>query len=208
MKRRVGKSLAVATALMRSPRDIARYARQTAGRHLTALDSGLPWIPFAGIRFLESYLQPHHEVLELGGGGSTVYFAERARRVVTLENDSEWARRIETSLRAKDLDNVELRYGKALQDAEELPESDFVKLLPEEHFDLILIDFSDFQTFECRPVLFGLVEGLVKTDGVILVDDFHRYPQLLSSNRAKHIQTLSGVGPSRRAVSSIAVFYY
>jgi predicted O-methyltransferase YrrM len=45
-------------------------------------------------------------VLESGGGGSTIYFSKRARRVLTFEFDSDWGRALRDAIR--DRPNVEV----------------------------------------------------------------------------------------------------
>jgi hypothetical protein len=51
----------------------------------------IPWITFGSIEFLDGYVNPTMDVFEYGCGGSTLYFAARARRVVSVEHDRGWA---------------------------------------------------------------------------------------------------------------------
>lgn len=50
----------------------------------------LPWISFPVIDFLKENLNSRSKVFEYGGGGSTVFFLERAGEVVTVEHNKEW----------------------------------------------------------------------------------------------------------------------
>ena len=50
----------------------------------------LPWISFPVIDFLEANLNSNSKVFEYGGGGSTLFFLERAKEVVTVEHNKEW----------------------------------------------------------------------------------------------------------------------
>lgn len=50
----------------------------------------LPWISFPVIEFLEHELSKDSKVFEYGGGGSTLFFTERAKEVVTVEHNKEW----------------------------------------------------------------------------------------------------------------------
>jgi precorrin-6B methylase 2 len=54
----------------------------------------IPWITYPAIEFLSRHLRPELEVFEYGCGASTLWWAQRVRRVVAVEHDAEWARRI------------------------------------------------------------------------------------------------------------------
>jgi hypothetical protein len=51
-----------------------------------------PWLADDAINFLESILTPDMIVCEFGGGGSTLWLAERVSKVYTCENDIDWQR--------------------------------------------------------------------------------------------------------------------
>ena len=46
-----------------------------------------PWIPHNARRFLDTLLTPDKVVFEWGSGESTKYFAERVKKVVSIEHD-------------------------------------------------------------------------------------------------------------------------
>ena len=78
------------------------------GRNL--LDEGLPWITFPAMRWLHGHLRPSMSVFEWGSGGSTVFLARRAGRVVSVEYDRKWCTAVEARLRQAGLQNAQLRY--------------------------------------------------------------------------------------------------
>jgi len=49
---------------------------------------------YAVLDFLEREIGPESAVFEYGCGGSTVWFAERARFVLSIEHDPQWARTV------------------------------------------------------------------------------------------------------------------
>ena len=55
-----------------------------------SIEARLPWISFPVISFLESNVSKNTKVFEYGGGGSTLFFTERAGEVVTVEHNKEW----------------------------------------------------------------------------------------------------------------------
>jgi hypothetical protein len=48
----------------------------------------------------------------------------------------------------------------------------------------------------------------MKAGCIILVDDFWRYEELLSSHSAQSVQVFESVGPCRIGVTSTAMFFY
>jgi hypothetical protein len=56
-----------------------------------------PWISKSAVKELSSLLKDgeHKRVLEIGGGRSTSYFSKRTSFLMTIEEDSEWASRIQ-----------------------------------------------------------------------------------------------------------------
>lgn len=63
--------------------------------HPEAAREGLaPWIEPAGLAAMQERLRAGDAVLEYGGGGSTLWLAERVRVVHTIEHDQAWAARL------------------------------------------------------------------------------------------------------------------
>lgn len=49
-----------------------------------------PWLPYLAIDYLVSLLQPDMTVFEYGSGGSTLFFSQRVKRVISIEHDIDW----------------------------------------------------------------------------------------------------------------------
>lgn len=72
--------------------------------HEAAVDRtghALPWYTYSAIDFLAQRDFSGRRILEWGGGHSTVWWAERASRVTTLENGRPWLRRVATLLQKR-----------------------------------------------------------------------------------------------------------
>jgi hypothetical protein len=54
------------------------------------IDDQMPWVTFRAQRFLEGFLRPDHKVFEYGSGGSTLFFARRVAKLVSVEHDPSW----------------------------------------------------------------------------------------------------------------------
>src|SRR5690554_7836675 len=99
-----------------------RYARENATlRHIkqfrrwyndkrsgdTTLSRELPWMTYDAIDFLSSIAAPDHEVFEWGSGGSTLFFARRCDRVISVEHDKKWNNFLKEKLLDLSINNVE-----------------------------------------------------------------------------------------------------
>lgn len=58
------------------------------------LTVGYPWLSLGAILTLERLLQPTWRVLELGSGGSTVFWGRRCASVQSFETDATWAQNV------------------------------------------------------------------------------------------------------------------
>jgi len=75
--------------LLRTVRELGWHASFRGGARSVAGEPR-PWITFGASRFLETLDTVHMDVLELGSGASTLWLAERFRRVRSIEHDAQW----------------------------------------------------------------------------------------------------------------------
>lgn len=206
---RVGFALAI------DPRSIPTYF---ATLKKQPLELGLPWISFGAIRYLERFLQPNMQVFEYGSGGSTVFFAGRCKRIVSVEDDADWAQRVRR--RTGTAQNVELIFeatpkiqyrsdGRPFE-REDFTTSSYVRAIDGVNPDVVLIDGSEDWRLETtrRSVCFRHVEPAMKLGAIIILDDSWAYPQLRKANRAKRVMSFWGVGPCRRGSTCTDIFFY
>src|SRR5262245_52249641 len=69
-----------------------------------------PWMTFASIAFLDGALRPDMRVFEWGSGGSTLFFSKRAKEVIAVEDDAEWAENVRRVCAERGYKNVTLEY--------------------------------------------------------------------------------------------------
>jgi predicted O-methyltransferase YrrM len=53
-----------------------------------------PWLPQLAIDFLEGYLKPDMIAFEWGSGGSTIFIAERTRKLISVEHNLNWHNKV------------------------------------------------------------------------------------------------------------------
>jgi predicted O-methyltransferase YrrM len=126
-----------------------------------------PWIVPAAIGWLGRRMRPEWSVLELGSGRSTVWFARRAGRVLSFEDNTFWAEQTRARVRELGLESVELRVGPV----EGLPAA--VGKLPDGAFDLVVVDFLEAPAVTRTDVLKPAMKR-VRPGGLLLLDDSDR----------------------------------
>lgn len=110
---------------------------------------GWPWLTYDAIDWLESYLTKDMVVFEWGSGGSTLYFARKVKRVISVEHEQGWYELVKKSLVRQSLDNkVEYLYQSPVKLPRQLKYSgrsfaQYCQLINEysdNSFNLVLVD--------------------------------------------------------------------
>jgi predicted O-methyltransferase YrrM len=92
-------------------------------------------------------------------------------------------------------------------DIDKFINSDFLKSIRGNHYDLILVDCLDISA-KLRPECFKFAENCIKKGGCIVVDDSWRYPQIPKNHHAKQMREFSSVGPCRAGVTTTDIYFY
>jgi hypothetical protein len=127
---------------------LARKSQDAQGRPI-------PSYTYPAIDFLGEIEWNEADVLEFGGGQSTLWWAERARSVFTVEEDENWFGYLEATLRGAA--NVEC-----------VLESDparYAEVPRRRTFDVVVVDGGN------RPKAAETTVEVVAEDGLVIVDD-------------------------------------
>ena len=88
---------------------------------------------------------------------------------------------------------------------------DIIEEISKSH-DLIVIDGQDNYHFEqqlsARTLCFRHAQDFISPDGIILVDDSWRYPEIREISRCKKMVVHESTGPCRKGVTSTDLHYY
>jgi len=153
----------------------------------------LPYMTNDEIVDLVSYLTRDTEMLEIGGGNSTIFLSKLVKRLVTIEHNLEWSKTIENRIKNSKIDwtlhVVEPNWSQIhpFQPAENGQFDNyvnFISTLDDNQFDVILVDGRD----RVRCTLQSIPK--LKKDGVILIHDFwnrEKYHVLLDNNELELI---------------------
>lgn len=198
----------VITDLVLHPQYLSRCISHNVFNGKTPLQLELPWFSYAAIDFLKTFLTRDMAVCEYGSGGSTVFFSRRVKSVYSIEDNPKWFELVSARLRESGIQNVQLKLCPFdFKNPEGFEHSAYLHAMPDEQFDVIVIDGSEEWT-QVRPVCFEKAERNVKSGGIIVVDDSWRYPMLRKQHHAKAHRIFKSVGPCRPGVTSTDIFFY
>jgi hypothetical protein len=150
-----------------------------------------PWIIFAAYRFLDQHIMTDMRVYEFGTGGSTLFFANRAKEIISAEHDSKWAGEVKKALMLKGYKNWEINIVEPLLEPKALHEDpsslnsyissdgayrghsfmNFAKSIdryPDGFFNIVMIDGR------ARPSCVKHSVKKVSKDGLLILDNAER----------------------------------
>ncbi|MDH3691158.1 MAG: hypothetical protein OEU36_17075 [Gammaproteobacteria bacterium] len=116
-----------------------------------------PWMTFSAIEFLDRFLDKEKTVFEYGCGGSSLFFARRARHVISAEHDPAWAELVDKEIGEAGYGNWQCRVvepthndgqcdsgyssrGKSLRDKCFEAYAKTITAYPDKSFDVVVID--------------------------------------------------------------------
>ena len=116
----------------------------------------VPWINPVALRFLTSIITGESLVLEIGSGGSTLWFAQYCDYVVSYETDEEWADGVAMGLAKNKLHNADV----ILYDG-------IVPSVIDDEYDIVFIDGPN----EHRSICIYATLPLLKPGGWMVLDN-------------------------------------
>ncbi len=135
-----------------------------------------PWLHPAVVLYLDALIQPHWSILEHGSGGSTRWFAQRAKHVVAVEANPQWR-----AATAEQVDSEVVNFWEGSLQS-------LIAAMPN-RFDLLLIDGQR----EERPEWCFAAEKLVRPGGIVVLDNANRHEygvaRTILQHTAKHFIT-------------------
>lgn len=157
----------------------------------------LPWVTYSFIDFIKDRISDQHLVFEFGSGSSTLFYAKRAKAVVSVEHDQEWLNKISAQKPA----NAEMIFA-------ELEANGAYSQMPVstgKQYDIIIVDGRD-RVNCCMNAL----PALSKT-GVLVLDDSERdfYLPAIDFLKKSGFRELSfsGISPGLFYYKTTSVFY-
>lgn len=136
------------------------------GAAVSRTGSPVPWFSYPCTDFLKHRDYAGRTVLEFGGGQSTLWWAQRADKVVTFEGDRDWHDRISGTMPA----NVDLHLVSMVSREKNVSDvSGVLAALDAKTYDVIVIDGL------YRHEMIDIACARVSADGIIICDDAEGY---------------------------------
>jgi predicted O-methyltransferase YrrM len=155
-------------------------------------------LSFEIIELLDAVVTRDTAVFEFGGGGSTLWFADRAGTVVTVEHDHGWAH----DLRAATTEDP--RTTILAHDASDGYEAyvNAIRAYPDEHFDVVLIDGRE------RVRCVAAAAPKLRPGGLLVLDDSERplYARAGEILDGWPCQVVSGLAPFKPVAGTTTVW--
>jgi Methyltransferase domain len=128
----------------------------------------IPWYTFPCVHFLERRTYADKVILEFGGGQSTLWWAARAKHVITIEQDKDWHAHLKKMMPA----NVSLHLVNADADGVSPSRAEVTAILNKHdgNIDVAVIDGNGN-----RKSLVEVVRTKLASDGAIVCDDASEY---------------------------------
>lgn len=157
----------------------------------------IPWFSYPFIDFLTPRLSKELVLFEFGSGNSTLFFAEKLKKVISIEHNKEWYQLVNKS---KPL-NVELIFTKTDSS------SDYLEYLFDLKGDLDIVIVDGLHRIDCLKLA---IEKLSER-GVIILDDSERseYKDGIEFVLQKEFKSLEfwGIAPTVLFKKCTTVFY-
>ena len=157
----------------------------------------LPWVTYSFIDFIKTRLNKELTIFEYGSGNSTLFYAQRVKRVVSVEHDEAWYQKIVKEKAA----NAEMIFT-ALEKGGEYSKK---AVLVGEKFDVIIVDGRD-RVNCCKNSIDALT-----ANGVLVLDDSEREiyqdaRDFLIQNGFKELP-FTGISPGLFYNKATSIFY-
>jgi len=136
-------------------KDYGQYRSIKEGQCVDALGHPIPWYTYPAIEYLNQLDFSQFEVFEFGAGNSSIFWAERAATVCSVEDDKTWFEKIQSRV----LDNQKI-ICRPSKDA-------YVEAIVEmeRKFDLVIIDGNH------RPECARQLPRALNDGGVVILDN-------------------------------------
>jgi hypothetical protein len=154
----------------------------------------IPWFSYPAINFLNQYDLTDKKVFEWGSGNSTLYWARRCLRVVSVENDYQWYKKFTKKI--KKFKNLKMVFAREKTDY-------LASILKERNnFDIIVIDGY----FRDKAAQLSIHK--VKAGGMIILDNSEWFPNTSKYLRDKKFIEidLAGFGPINPYTTTTSFF--
>ncbi|MFX1419692.1 MAG: hypothetical protein ACFE9N_12295 [Promethearchaeota archaeon] len=138
------------------------------------MNKNIPWIPIHAKLWLDKVLKPDMNLYEFGSGTSTLYFASKVKKIISIEHDKNWYNKIKDKLNQNQLNNCEY----ILIEPEDITEKNSKQIDPKYTSDL-----KNYETFQFRKYVESIDKYPDNYFDLIFIDGRVRIACILNSIR-------------------------
>ena len=151
-----------------------------AQKPVNALGEPIPWFTYPSIEYISQLDLREMSMLEWGIGNSTLYFAKRCKRIISIEHNNDWYNLITQQLPSNSTGYL----------VDEIEYSTYPKQLNQK-FDIIIVD--GIKRFDCLQT--GV--QILNSGGMIIFDNSDRNPEYCDFLRNQDLIQIDfhGFGP-------------
>lgn len=157
----------------------------------------LPWVTYSFIDFIKERINKTQHIFEYGSGSSTLFYAERAATVTSVEHDKNWFENVKNTSPA----NAEMIFCQLETNGEYAKKATLLN----KKFDIIIVDGRD-RVNCCKYSINAL-----SPNGVLVLDDSERkvYDAARTFLKEKGFKEISfsGISPGLFYEKATSVFY-
>lgn len=195
--------------MMLRPKDAGRWLYDNVVSRKSPVERSLPWMSWKAIDFLQGHITPALRVFEWGGGGSTIFFADRGCHVTTVESNEFWKDVIQNHCRVMEKSgSLELRFIPAeTRDSHAITK--YIQSVEDgAPWDVIVIDGLE-ESYISRIDCIKKISGAVRKGGIAILDDSYRseYKNVPNILHGWERKVFRGLGPGRLGVTQTDVYY-
>ena len=134
----------------------------------------LPWLVYDAVKWLKKNLNKSMDGYEWGSGRSTLFFAERIKKLISIEHDKKWYVTVNKWLMDRKLNNIELNFIPPQKNSTNTSPDYYNHILKyeDENFDFVLVDGR----MRVRCMINAM--NKVKPGGFLIYDDSHRNKEI------------------------------
>ena len=123
----------------------------------------LPWISYRAMQKINKILTPDSVLMEFGSGMSTVWYSQRCKKVVSIEDNEQWYTKIDKEFKRRKINNVDYNL---------LMNENYYQLdeFADASFDFIVVDGSE------RGKCVASALKKLKPKGYVYLDNSDKYP--------------------------------
>lgn len=212
----ISRSLNALKYFVKQPKYIPSWLYNNVTKK-TPLITKLPWLSYSSIDFINNYIKNFHRVFEYGGGGSTLWFAERCKEIICTENSKYWGNMIldkyqknkHDFIAALKLNIIEVSEQPKIEEYSQA-ESYVNTIVEGAPYDIILVDGIDGEDGQknYRVECISKAKDYLNNEGIIILDDSWRnkysaVPKILSDFARLEFW---GLGPCRLGVTKTDIY--